>query len=48
MISTSEIKISCLVDKSQGHDAVRAIHQRFFPHAHSEAEGVLANEKVGY
>lgn len=47
MISTSEIKISCLVDKAQGHDAVRAIHRKFFPHAHSP-ESVLVNEKVGY
>jgi aspartate kinase len=47
MISTSEIKISCLVDKAQGHDAVRAIHRKFFPHAHS-AEDVMVNEKVGY
>lgn len=47
MISTSEIKISCLVDKNQGHDAVRAIHRQFFPHAHT-AEEVLVNEKVGY
>lgn len=47
MISTSEIKISCLVDKDQGHDAVRAIHRRFFPQAHA-AEEVLVNEKVGY
>ena len=47
MISTSEIKISCLVDKNQGHDAVRAIHQKFFPHAHT-AEEVLVNEKLGY
>lgn len=47
MISTSEIKISCLVDKAQGHDAVRAIHRAFFPHAHT-AEEVLVNEKVGY
>lgn len=47
MISTSEIKVSCLVDKTQGHDAVRAIHRKFFPHAHS-AEEVMVNEKVGY
>ncbi len=47
MISTSEIKISCLVDKTQGHEAVRAIHRRFFPQAHT-AEDVLVNEKVGY
>jgi aspartate kinase len=48
MISTSEIKISCLVDKNQGNDAVRAIHHKFFPHAHQHAEDVLVNEKVGY
>jgi aspartate kinase len=48
MISTSEIKISCLVDKESGHDAVRAIHKRFFPEeTRTEAE-VLVNEKVGY
>jgi aspartate kinase len=47
MISTSEIKISCLVDKNQGHDAVRVIHKKFFPHAHAP-EDVLVNEKVGY
>ena len=35
MIATSEIKISCLVDKTQGHDAVRTIHRRFFPQAHA-------------
>lgn len=29
MISTSEIKISCLVEKSQAHEAVRAIHTQF-------------------
>lgn len=29
MISTSEIKISCVVKKSQGEDAVRAIHDKF-------------------
>jgi aspartate kinase len=47
MISTSEIKISCLVDKAQGHDAVRSIHGKFFPHAHAQ-EGMLINDKVGY
>lgn len=47
MISTSEIKISCLVDKAQGNEAVRAIHRKFFPHAH-ESDGMLVNEKVGY
>ncbi|MDD5136757.1 MAG: aspartate kinase [Candidatus Omnitrophica bacterium] len=29
MISTSEIKISCVVKKSEGEEAVRAIHVRF-------------------
>lgn len=29
MISTSEIKISCLVNKDAAHDAVRAIHTKF-------------------
>jgi aspartate kinase len=29
MISTSEIKISCVVGKSRGEDAVRAIHAKF-------------------
>ena len=29
MISTSEIKISCVVDESRGEDAVRAIHKAF-------------------
>src|SRR3989338_204202 len=29
MISTSEIKISCVVKKTKGEDAVRAIHEKF-------------------
>lgn len=29
MISTSEIKISCVVEKSRGEEAVRAIHAKF-------------------
>lgn len=29
MIATSEIKISCLVEKERAHDAVRAIHTKF-------------------
>lgn len=29
MISTSEIKISCVVSKKYGEDAVRAIHDKF-------------------
>jgi aspartate kinase len=47
MISTSEIKISCLVEKDQGHNAVRSIHKKFFPHAHTPEE-MMVNEKVGY
>jgi aspartokinase len=29
MISTSEIKISCVVEGRRGKDAVRAIHKEF-------------------
>jgi aspartate kinase len=29
MISTSEIKISCVVNKKHGEEAVRAIHDKF-------------------
>jgi aspartate kinase len=47
MISTSEIKISCLVDQGRGEDAVRALHREFFPEAH-DREAVLVNEKSGY
>lgn len=47
MISTSEIKISCLVDKAKGNDAVRAIHKAFFPDAKTPEE-VMVNEKAGY
>ncbi|MDX2083793.1 MAG: aspartate kinase [Candidatus Melainabacteria bacterium] len=49
MISTSEIKISCLVEKSQATQAVQAIHRRFFDSEPSEAfEAHLVNERVGY
>lgn len=41
MISTSEIKISCLVSKKQAHDAVRAIHTRFNLDDVSEAVKVV-------
>jgi aspartate kinase len=47
MISTSEIKISCLVDKEQAKDAVRAIHAKFFP-ANTTPEEVIVNQKLGY
>lgn len=29
MISTSEIKVSCIIDKDKANDAVRAIHKKF-------------------
>ena len=53
MIATSEIKISCLVDKALGDDAVRAIHKVFFPDAVAPEtsvipEAALVDEKVGY
>lgn len=46
MIATSEIKISCLVDKHSAKDAVRVIHHAFF--ANAELEEVIVNRKVGY
>lgn len=47
MISTSEIKISCLVDKASAKDAVKVIHETFFP-ASTPMEEVVVNEKLGY
>ncbi|EKE02317.1 MAG: hypothetical protein ACD_20C00399G0002 [uncultured bacterium] len=38
MISTSEIKISCLVDKGRANDAVKAIHSKF--QLHEEGIGI--------
>ncbi|MCX7705446.1 MAG: ACT domain-containing protein, partial [bacterium] len=29
MISTSEIKISCIIRKEEGHKALKAVHQEF-------------------
>ena len=29
MITTSEIRISCIIDESQGRDAVRILHEGF-------------------
>jgi aspartate kinase len=29
MITTSEIRISCIIDEAQGHDAVRLLHEGF-------------------
>ena len=48
MISTSEIKISCLVDKSKADEAVQVIHAMFFDAADSTPEDMLVNEKIGY
>jgi aspartokinase len=31
MISTSEIKISVVVEASQGEEATRVLHEAFFP-----------------
>ncbi|MFM7390143.1 MAG: aspartate kinase [Vampirovibrionales bacterium] len=45
MISTSEIKISVLVDKAQADDAVRAIHDSFFI---DEEQRHLVDTKLGY
>lgn len=45
MISTSEIKISCLVDRSVADQAVQVIHAQFFDPAEAH---ILLNEKVGY
>jgi aspartate kinase len=47
MISTSEIKISCLIDKAEGKKAIKALHQIFFPEAKNE-EPVLVDHKIGY
>ena len=47
MISTSEIKISCLIDDDKAKDAVRALHKQFFPTA-TNTEPVLVDQKLGY
>ncbi|MBK8190532.1 MAG: aspartate kinase [Vampirovibrionales bacterium] len=47
MITTSEIKISCLVAKSDAKRAVQEIHHIFFPQSEASAE-VLVNQKLGY
>ena len=39
MISTSEIKISCLVERKYAELAVRVLHDTFFPPAEQSAEG---------
>ncbi|MEB3286632.1 MAG: aspartate kinase [Vampirovibrionales bacterium] len=44
MIATSEIKISCLVEKSAADSAVRAIHKAFFPDAKLPAESAIPEE----
>lgn len=47
MIATSEIKISCLIDKAQAKQAVQALHDVFFPE-NTEENAVIADQKVGY
>ncbi len=47
MISTSEIKISCLVAKNEADQAVKALHKVFFEDQGIEPKA-LANEKLGY
>lgn len=47
MISTSEIKISCLIDDDKAKEAVRALHKQFFPNATTDAP-VLVDQRVGY
>jgi aspartate kinase len=46
MIATSEIKISCLIDKNQAKRAVQAMHKIFFPEA--EEVTAIADQKTGY
>lgn len=51
MIATSEIKISCLVPKSDADTAVQALHRVFFPEAHglnATTSASMVNEKIGY
>lgn len=47
MITTSEIKISCLVAKADAKRAVQEIHHMFFPESEASAD-VLVNQKLGY
>lgn len=46
MIATSEIKISCLIDKAHAKQAVQAIHHEFFPE--KAATDMLVDAKRGY
>lgn len=46
MIATSEIKISCLIEKSQAKQAVQALHDVFFPDALEVP--LVADQKLGY
>jgi len=47
MIATSEIKISCLIDKAHAREAVQAIHKVFFPDEVA-AETTVVDQKLGY
>ena len=44
MISTSEIKISCLIDQALTKKAVQELHNCFFANAPQE----LVDQKIGY
>lgn len=46
MIATSEIKISCLIEKSQALNAVQALHKTFFPE--SNEVRLTIDHKLGY
>jgi len=43
MISTSEIKISCVISKEETEKAVRAIHNKFQLDAASKENGACAS-----
>jgi aspartate kinase len=47
MIATSEIKISCLVEKSKAKHAIQVLHRRFFPQA-TQDQSQLVDDKLGY
>ncbi len=46
MIATSEIKISCLIEKAQAKQAVQTIHNVFFPEACGAT--LVTDQKLGY
>ncbi len=48
MIATSEIKISCLIQKEQAKQAVQEIHKVFFKDEDGQSIPLVADQKVGY